>query len=695
MSCTKSTKLSLSLEASDVQTDEDFEELTQRTTTRKRMSSKPPSSPRSPYLSSLKVGSKRVAVSAWRLPRASLGDASVASVDTLGAAASPCLTSLSNGHHGLSQSMRSEYDVTAQILNLTSRKHKQLRSTSNGRVDYGDKEEMYDENIRLKKSLVDQRTDNQQMKAKLRRLEEDTARREKQIEELLDPTKGPEYTRSFVDKNKEGGVVIKGLKQRILKLEQQCREKENALSKLQSELRTTNLEELKITVETYFEEIKRLTILLNAAEKSSRAETKGSQRHQKSLGATVLRLSESLKQLQLDNSTLREELSTDSPAEGIKGYREWSKQRLVRRLLELEKRLEAGRKHAPSAKSSCQSEQGVQTMPKENLDVLEAVTVATEEVVPVGTEDMLFLRGRVDGLEEERKLLKETLASKDVELLRLKGVIEDLEQETERWKDEQVKKHEKERNEHREEALRLRLRIQTLEEEDRERPAPGPAPEDPAPACPETPGTPQTGGTGPEDTEGPEGKGRTAPGRGNAEERRRRRAETRLKKERDKAARTIQSGWREHRDQDVVMLQSTLRGHLLRQAQLREPSPTDAKSVPPPSRGDHGDVCADGQMDVADVTTIQSVFRGHLVRCGRATQSSVSPMPSTEGSSPAIQVSGRHGSFPPFPPSKPAPVALHCEANPPRGATPIDSDDSDDIVVSPTRPLRSREKMLL
>ena len=52
-------------------------------------------------------------------------------------------------------------------------------------------------------------------------------------------------------------------------------------------------------------------------------------------------------------------------------------------------------------------------MPKENLDVIEAVTVATEEVVPVGTEDMLFLRGRVDGLEEERKLLKETLASKE------------------------------------------------------------------------------------------------------------------------------------------------------------------------------------------------------------------------------------------------------------------------------------------
>ncbi|KAG7256291.1 hypothetical protein CRUP_016291, partial [Coryphaenoides rupestris] len=107
-----------------------------RTTTRKkRISSKPPSSPRSPYLSSLKLSSKRVAMSAWRLPRASLGDASAASVDTLGAAtaaaASPCLTSLSNGH-GSSQSMRSDYDVTAEILTqtLTSRKHKQLRSTS-------------------------------------------------------------------------------------------------------------------------------------------------------------------------------------------------------------------------------------------------------------------------------------------------------------------------------------------------------------------------------------------------------------------------------------------------------------------------------------------------------------------------------------------------------------------------------------
>lgn len=127
---------------------------------------------------------------------------------------------------------------------------------------------------------------------------------------------------------------------------------------------------------------------------SSRAESKCSQRQQKALNSTVHRLSRKVKQLQQENSELREELDTDSPAGGIKGcsfhikllkhrlchvynitticllrkssfsncinckfcvidqntgalillktnvcllgYREWSKQRLLRRLLEVE-----------------------------------------------------------------------------------------------------------------------------------------------------------------------------------------------------------------------------------------------------------------------------------------------------------------------------------------------------------------------
>ncbi|GLD68275.1 IQ domain-containing protein E [Lates japonicus] len=441
----------MSLEASD-QTDEDCEELAddgfsfsadflEKRTRRKRSSGKPPPSPRSPYLSSLNVNPRRAAVAAWRLPRASLGDTRGESTGESGSAR---LTSLSNGHD-LSQTLRSECDVTPELLKqtLSMRKHKHLHSASNGFTfgtgDYREKEDMYDEIIRLKKSLQAQKSDNQKMKAKLRRLEEDNAKREKQIEELLDPTKGSEYTRSLVDKKKEGSVVLNGLKQRILKLEQQCREKENALSKLQSELRTTNLEELKITVETYFEETQRLRMLLEAAEKSSRAESKCSQRQQKALSSTVHRLTENLKQLQQENTALREELNTDSPAGGIKGYRDWSKQRLLRRLLEVEKRLEDGRRHAQSAKSSVRLDQEVQATPAEIL----GFTMATEAVVSVGTiteegEEVSDLRERLSQLEKERVELQETLSSKDDELRQLRTEREKLEKETEQWKAEQT-----------------------------------------------------------------------------------------------------------------------------------------------------------------------------------------------------------------------------------------------------------------
>lgn len=48
-------------------------------------------------MSSLNVNSRRAAVAAWRLPRASLGDTRG---DTPGESVSAQLTSLSNGHHG-------------------------------------------------------------------------------------------------------------------------------------------------------------------------------------------------------------------------------------------------------------------------------------------------------------------------------------------------------------------------------------------------------------------------------------------------------------------------------------------------------------------------------------------------------------------------------------------------------------------
>ncbi|XP_022594020.1 IQ domain-containing protein E [Seriola dumerili] len=727
----------MSLEASDVQTDEDCEELVEdgfsfsadileKRTRRKRSSGKPPSSPRSPYLSSLNVNPRRAAVAAWRLPRASLGDARG---ENTGESGSARLTSLSNGHD-LSQMLRSECDVTPEFLKqtLSMRKHKHLHSASNGFTfstgDHREKEDMYDEIIRLKKSLQAQKSDNQQMKVKLRRLEEDNAKREKQIEELLDPSKGSDYTRSLVDKKKEGSVVLNGLKQRILKLEQQCREKENALSKLQSELRTTNLEELKITVETYSEEIQRLRVLLEAAEKSSRAESKCSQRQQKALSSMVHRLSENLKQLQQENTTLREELNTDSPAGGIKGYRDWSKQRLLRRLLEVEKRPEDSRRHTQSAKSSSRLDQEVQATPTEIL----RFTMATEAVVSVGTiteegEEDSDLRERVSQLEKERVELQEMLSSKDDELRQLRTEREELEKETERWKAEQTSERDNEKQQHKQELEQLWVRIRSLEDDKIK------------PALAELSSPSATTAGDHEDSLGRSGQTETEErddgstekegDRGedldrNVEEKG---SEKRQHKEREKAARIIQTNWREHRNRDIVMLQSALRGHLLREAQLKDLlKDTHIKAV---EAANHSDVASSvgGEMDAVALTMIQSAFRGHLARCSLAIESSGFSVPSPMGNSLPTPVPRRARSTPSrtgaaslhndkkklgdeedlWPvssshASRMTPTTdqteLHCTAET-GGAAAVDSDDSDDIIVSPSRPLRSREVLIL
>ncbi|KAK2817323.1 hypothetical protein Q5P01_025514 [Channa striata] len=708
----------MSVEASDVPTDEDCDELgddsfsfsadifEKQKTSRKRSSGRPHASPRSPYMTSLNVNPRRAAVAAWRLPRGSLGDARG---DAPGENSSARLTSLSNGHD-LSQTLRSEYDTTPELFKqtLSARKLKHLHSASNGFTagEGREKEDMYDEIIRLKKALQAQKSDNLKVKAKLRRLEEDNAKREKQIQELLDPTKGSEYTRSLVDKKKEGSVVVNGLKQRILKLEQQCREKENALSNLQSELKTTNLEELKITVETYFEEIQRLRMLLEAAEKSSRAESKCSQRQQKALSSTVDRLSENLKQLQKENVVLREELNTDSPAEGIKGYRDWSKQRLLRRLLEVEKRLEDSKRHTQSAKSSGRLDKEVQA----TLTEIQGFTIATEAVVSVGTmtengEEVSDLRGRLSQLEMEKVELQERLSARDDEVKLLRTEREELEKETERWKAEQTDEWAKEREQHKQELEQLQLRIQTVEEDEIK-----PARAEPS-SCSATVAEQH------EDSQGRSGleegeEGNIGGGeRESKRDREKKRSENSQHKEREKAARTIQKNWREHRNSDTVMLQSALRGHLLRESQLKDLlKVTRNKAL---QITNHSDVASsvEGETDVVSLTMIQSAFRGHLTRCGVAIESPAFSVPSPLGNSlpslPPRRARSKHT------PSRTGAASLHHnetkhgdEEDPwpvfnthtsrmrhaadqtelqyaveSGGATAVDSDDSDDIIL--------------
>ncbi|KAK6301051.1 hypothetical protein J4Q44_G00291490 [Coregonus suidteri] len=676
----------MSLVASDIPTDEDLEDLVEdglslatyisdsgKKARKKKPSGKPPPSPRSPYLSSMDVNPRRSAVSAWRPLRGTLGETLGGRGDTVGergeTARTPgenCLASLSNGH-GLSQSLRGGFDITHTSARLSSspctpeylqqalgiKKHKHSRSSSN---DYREKEDMYDEIIHLKKSLQAQKSEKDRMKAKLRRLEEDKTKKDKQIEQLLDPTK--------------------------------------------SELKTTNLEELKITVETYFEEIQRLRMILDATEKGSRAESKGSQRQQKVLSSTVLRLSENIKQLQQENHTLREELNTDSPASGLKAYKDWSKQRLLRRLVELERRLEEVRR-APGRRSGV--DRAVQTDHQTTPTETEVATppgittVAMEGGVAVVNtqqegEGFVCLKGCVSQLEQDKAELQETLTNREEEVKRLIAEREQEEEEMERRQNEQRSEHEKEAQLYQLEIEQLTVKIQSLEEEKKR---------------------------WTEEEEREREEQNQVNRKENPEER-----EEKEREERERAARVIQREWLEHREKDTVLVQSAIRGHLLRQshlAHLRDTHTSTHSKSGQSERGSDVTSCVEGDGELDALTLIQSVFRGHLTRSALMTESSESPALPPCGPTPAprrvpsVPTTHTHSNTAPpgsdedvtelseedtWPVSNtlsntrrltPAQLQLHPPPDS-KVAKVMDSEDSDDdIIVSPSRFVRREE----
>ncbi|NWH59641.1 IQCE protein, partial [Geococcyx californianus] len=188
-----------------------------------------------------------------------------------------------------------------------------------------------------------QKNEGDRMKTKLRRLEEENNRKNKQIEQLLDSDRplGSELARALSEKKTNNGWVVSGLKQKILKLEGQCKEKDDTINKFQADMKNTDLEEMRIAMETCYEEIHRLQLLLAKSETMRKKYGRDTQKRLKALNAAVLKLSRNIKELQNENRRLKEDLdhvlSDSPPSNKTKNYSEWSKQRLVRRILELEK----------------------------------------------------------------------------------------------------------------------------------------------------------------------------------------------------------------------------------------------------------------------------------------------------------------------------------------------------------------------
>ncbi|KAK7166610.1 hypothetical protein R3I93_006381 [Phoxinus phoxinus] len=682
---------------------------TEKKSRKKKVSGRPPPSPKSPYLNSANLHLKKTPVTSWR---------TVKGTQLQNCKSSPAGTHrdvwlhLQGDGHGKSPK-GADYCVTQTSISMTStpeylkealemKKPKYSRSPSNGYVPgtpvYKEKEEMYDEIIDLKKTIQSLKAESDKMKAKLRRLEEDNTKKDRQIEQLLDPAKDPDYARGLVDRKTDPRSIINGLKQRILRLEQQCKEKENALSQLQSDLKTTNMQEMNITVETYFEEVQRLRTLLESAERSNKMERKDIRRQNKTLSATVLKLTKTVQQLEDENQELKKELTQeemsmmDSPVCRAKGYMDWSKQRLVRRILELEKRVEQMKnlhitKASDSQKSSVESESANQSD-----------SVNTEMEPSVITENDVHLREAFKKLAEEKKKLQEKLTQRDKEIKQLSAEKQDGLKEVENALKERIKEHERLMQTHRQEMGALTVEINCLKEKlEEERKL----------RLVQDPNQVRNGSLSLTLTE-PLSSSAVA------------------SIEKNKAAKTIQAHWLSHRTRDLVLLQSCLRGHLIRQRQIDGQKQADPTTVLVAMSQSGFNAQA---VQEEEVTLLQAVFRAHLKR-STLRMDRASTVTQSES---FIHQKKRHLSTPPLLPTgspqamctnktqtsdvtqnnseeteeklNPAyndelrdkrsiPEDLKIHQQQPATAIPktTDSDDSDDIIVSPSRPLRKREK---
>ncbi|KAL9835757.1 IQ domain-containing protein E isoform 2-T3 [Geothlypis trichas] len=633
---------------------------------KKKIFHKPPKSPKSPYSSSTQLYPKKAA--AWR---------------SLQGAGSACFenATVENSRQmwlgflkqGMSHALKSDADTGHVRANVSSstpeylkealgmKKPKHARSSSNGYIpgtpDYKEKEDMYDEIIELKKTIQAQKNEGDRMKTKLRRLEEENSRKDKQIEQLLDPSRGSELARTWSEKKTENGWVVTGLKQKIVKLEEQCKEKDNTINESQADMKTSSLEEVRLAMETYYEEVHRLQLLLAKSETMRKnAEGRDTQKRLKALNAAVLRLSRNIREMQAENRRLKEDLdhvlSTSPPHSKTKNYSEWSRQRLVRKILDLEKKVCA----MESSRVSLGDSEASQVLPESSSHSVDLDHPASQHL----SEECCRLQRLVKKLKDDRQALQNLLLSKELDIKQLLQAKAEVELELQKWQSKMEEKSTEEQTLS-EEIQNLTQKVGKLElklEEEKRQIG-----EDTVEKLNKAP--PVCTVTGKESHR------------------------------KEQAARIIQRYWKMYKtkkEEDalheaVVLLQAAFRGHLSRQKVLLDAGVPDAKSHTEnsclSSMSDSSSFSSDCKERDEIVTFIQSIFRAHLAHTEFLQERPSVPSAPSEKADPAVPSSEKgpgsaalQGSSVPTSPLPGRSCSAPCVDEAP-------SDDSDDVVVPP------------
>ncbi|XP_039216514.1 IQ domain-containing protein E isoform X3 [Crotalus tigris] len=304
---------------------------------------------------------------------------------------------------------------------LGMKKPKHARSASRGYIpgtpDYKEKEDMYDEIIELKKTIQAQKCEADRMKTKLRRVEEDNNRKDKHIEQLLDPFRYTEFSWLRTEQKSESSLMINGLKQKILRLEQQCKEKDNTINQLQADVKNTDLEEMTIALRTSYQEIRRLQNLLTHSKVVQRKASES--RRQEVLSTAVFQLSERMKELQDQNERLKADMDHAlscflSPSQA-KNYVARQRQKLLQWISDEGKEMEEGLQPSETSR-------GLLLPPTASEEVDHSV--AKESDLPEECEPLCKTAVR---LRDHILVLQNQLAVKEVEIQQLKEKLRELE----------------------------------------------------------------------------------------------------------------------------------------------------------------------------------------------------------------------------------------------------------------------------
>ncbi|XP_038064600.1 IQ domain-containing protein E-like isoform X1 [Patiria miniata] len=477
------------------------------------------------------------------------------------------------------------------VLGMTSRKHQRgntvdepLNRNSKGVPSYKPKEDMYDDILELKKQNNILKAESERIKARNRRLEDEHLKKERTIEQLLDPTKG-DVRMTLTSKQPDTAAKMNSLKQKVVKLEMVLKDRETELSNLKSDLKTTKIDEMRVGMEAFYQEVQRLRYLQsqgirengrspsrpNTAEKDPNSTAK-----LKALNATILRLTESNQRLQSENKLLKQDLERaldeamsdlgDTPRakkrrDRKRDYEDMNRKELLTAVLDLEDqvaKLEGKTTSNSSRRSEMPEKIELSGTLADRLDQLDkretellGDKVKLEKDCNRLKDDKAKLRQRVDELEDEIQVLKKELsesASKDKD--RRRSLQRRSSSDSLHSSRSQKRQHQKQR----EEEEWIRERDRRVEE---------------------------------------------------------------FRKNR--SARNIQKNWKAHQkravdedemDDAAVMIQSAVRGHMGRKEQMRQQDTKRRRSNRSVYSDDEDE---DSEMDDAALT-IQSAVRGHMSR---------------------------------------------------------------------------------